>query len=246
MIDCFFFTCYSENGGFVMDSHFDKESLSLLIKRALGNRTQKSFAEDIQLSKEHLSRLITQKRDTPPTIDTLTKIAANSQNTVSLAELLTVCGYDPDTIAVPAVTKRMMDALQLACRNLPYAFSYLPCKNTDFYQLALQFSDGPIRHWYFHFLSETTFAGADQELSTNLLYLISSKMESMDKISFVTSIPLLFQYYIEHRPYNLDLNLSLILINENTLTISKEMLLQTTPSLHTDVFDHYNLSLNPV
>lgn len=34
-----------------MDSHFDKEALSLLIKKALGNRTQKSFAEDIQLSK---------------------------------------------------------------------------------------------------------------------------------------------------------------------------------------------------
>ena len=147
--------------------------------------------------------------------------------------------------SVPAVTKRMMEALQLACRHLPYAFSYLPCKNTDFYQLALQFSDGPIRHWYFHFLSGTTFARADQELSENFLYLISNQTEPMDKISFVTSIPMLFQYYIEHRPYNLDLNFSLILINENTLDISKEMLLQTACSLHTDILDHYKLPLNP-
>ncbi len=228
-----------------MDSHFDKAALSLLIKRALGNRTQKSFAEDIQLSKEHLSRLITQKRNTPPTVDTLSKIAANSQNMVSIEELLSVCGYDSNIIVVPAAVKHMMDALQLAFRSLPYTFSYLHCKNTDFYQLVLQFSDGPIRHWYFHFLSETTFKMADHELVANYLYLISSRTEPENKISFVTLLPLLYQYYMEHRPYNLNLNLSLILINENALTISKEMVLQTACSLDIDVINNYKLPLNP-
>ena len=51
-----------------MNSQFDKSAFSILLKRALGNRTQKSFAEDIQMSKEHLSRLVTQKRETPPTM----------------------------------------------------------------------------------------------------------------------------------------------------------------------------------
>ncbi|MEY8492860.1 helix-turn-helix transcriptional regulator [Lachnospiraceae bacterium 29-91] len=227
-----------------MDSHFDKAALSLLIKRALGNRTQKSFAEDIQLSKEHLSRLIQQKRDTPPTIDTLGKIAANSQNTVSIKELLSVCGYDPNTVVISAAARRMTDALQLAFRRLPYTFSYLPCKNTDFYQLALQFSDGPIRRWYFHFLSETTFKMVDNELAANYLYLISNKTETEDKISFVTSFPLLYQYYVEHRPYNLNLNLSLVLISENTLTVSQETLLQTASSVHENVLKRY-MFLNP-
>jgi len=222
-----------------MDNQFDKSALSLLIKKALGNRTQKSFAEDIQLSKEHLSRLITQKRESPPTINTLVKIAANSQNTVSLKELLSACGYDPNIVVVPTVFNHMKDALQLASKNLPYVFSYLPCKNTDFYQMILHFSDGPIHCWYFHFLSENTFAAAQQEHTTNFLHLISSKMESIDKISFVTSIPMLFQYYLEHRPYNLDLNLSLILINERTLTISKETVLQTSNSLHDNVLNSY-------
>ena len=58
-----------------MNGQFDKSALSILLKKALGNRTQKSFAEDIQISKEHLSRLVNQKRDTPPNIDTLNKIA---------------------------------------------------------------------------------------------------------------------------------------------------------------------------
>ena len=39
-----------------MNSQFDKSAFSILLKRALGNRTQKSFAEDIQMSKEHLSQ----------------------------------------------------------------------------------------------------------------------------------------------------------------------------------------------
>ena len=54
-----------------MNGQFDKSALSLLLKRALGNRTQISFAKDTQMSQEHLSRLVTQKRETPPTIDTL-------------------------------------------------------------------------------------------------------------------------------------------------------------------------------
>ena len=74
-----------------MNGQFDKSALSLLLKRALGNRTQKSFAKDTQMSQEHLSRLVTQKRETPPTIDTLMKIALNSQNRVALPELLAAC-----------------------------------------------------------------------------------------------------------------------------------------------------------
>jgi hypothetical protein len=139
----------------------------------------------------------------------------------------------------------MMEAIMLALSHSPYAFSKHSCDSTDFYQMILQFSDGPLHRWYFHFLPDNTFAAADHELATNLLYLISKEMEPNNKISFVTSIPLLFQYYMEHRPYNLDLNFSLILINEYTLTVSKEIVLQTACSLQTDALDNYTFSSSP-
>lgn len=228
-----------------MNNQFDKSAFSILLKRALGNRTQKSFAEDIQMSKEHLSRLVTQKRETPPTIDTLTKIALNSQNRVSLRELLSVCGYDPSTVSVPTTINHMMDAVMLALSHIPYAFSEHLCDGTGFYQMVLCFSNGPIHRWYFHFLTDNTFATADHELATNLLNLISKEMKSNDKISFVTSIPLLFQYYMEHRPYNLNLNLSFILINEHTLTVSKEIILQNAKSMPDEVLNSYTFPSNP-
>lgn len=228
-----------------MNDQFDKSALSILLKRALGNRTQKSFAEDIQISKEHLSRLITKKRDTPPTVDTLTKIALNSQNRVSLRELLSACGYDPSMVAAPAAFTHMMEALLLALAHFPHAYSEHSCDNTDFYQMILDFSDSPIHRWYFHFLPDNTFTAADHELATNLLYLISKEMEPNSKVSFVTSIPLLFQYYMEHRPYNLDLNFSLILIDKHTLTVSKEAVLQTASSLQTDILDSYTFPSGP-
>ena len=84
----------------------------------------------------------------------------------------------------------------------------------------------------------------DNELAANYLYLISNKTETEDKISFVTSFPLLYQYYVEHRPYNLNLNLSLVLISENTLTVSQETLLQTASSVHENVLKRY-MFLNP-
>ena len=70
-------------------------------------------------------------------------------------------------------------------------------------------------------------------------------MKSNDKISFVTSIPLLFQYYMEHRPHNLNLNLSFILINEHTLTVSKEIVLQTASSIPYEVLNNYTFPSNP-
>ena len=228
-----------------MNSQFDKSALSMLLKRALGNRTQKSFAEDIQLSKEHLFRLVNQKRDTPPTIDTLMKISLNSQNRVSIRELLSACGYDPDNVAVPTAITHMIEAIMLALSHFPYVFSEQLCDSTDFYQMILQFSDGPIRRWYFHFLPDNTFAAADHELAANLLYLISKEMESNFKVSFVTSIPLLFQYYMEHRPHNLNLNFSLILIDEQTLSVSKETVIQTACSLRADVLDNYIFPSSP-
>ena len=228
-----------------MNGQFDKSALSLLLKRALGNRTQKSFAKDTQMSQEHLSRLVTQKRETPPTIDTLMKIALNSLNRVALSELLAACGYDPNTVAVSAAIQHMIDAVTLALSHFPYKFSEHPCDVTDFYQMILDFSDGPIHRWYFHFLPDNTFASADHALAANLLYLISKEMDSHSKISFVTSIPLLFHYYMEHRPYNLDLNFSLILINEHTLTVSKETVLQTARSLQTDALDSYTFPSSP-
>lgn len=228
-----------------MNGQFDKSALSLLLKRALGNRTQKSFAKDTQMSQEHLSRLVTQKRETPPTIDTLMKIALNSQNRVALSELLAACGYDPNTVAVSAAIQHMIDAVTLALSHFPYKFSEHPCDVTDFYQMILDFSDGPIHRWYFHFLPDNTFASADHALAANLLYLISKEMDSHSKISFVTSIPLLFHYYMEHRPYNLDLNFSLILINEHTLAVSKETVLQTASSLQTDALDSYTFPSSP-
>ena len=152
---------------------------------------------------------------------------------------------EPNTISVPASINHMMEAVKLALSHIPYEFSEHLCDNTSFYQMTSCFANGPIHRWYFHFLSDNTFGTVDHELSTNLLSLISKEMKSDDKISFVTSIPLLFQYYMEHRPHNLNLNLSFILINEHTLTVSKEIVLQTASSIPYEVLNNYTFPSNP-
>lgn len=208
-----------------MNGQFNKSALSILLKRALGNRTQKSFVEDIHLSKEHFSRLVNQKRDTPPTIDTLYKIALNSQNRVSVHELLSVCGYNSNTIIVSPSINCMVESIMLALTTSPYTFSEPSFDMTDFYQMKFQFSDGPIHHWYFHFLLDSTFLTADHNLATNFLNLISKKVESNGKVSFVTFDSFIVSVLYGTSPHNLDLNFSLILINKLTLAISKENIL---------------------
>ena len=65
------------------------------------------------------------------------------------------------------------------------------------------------------------------------------------KIFLIFQMCIRDRYYMEHRPHNLNLNLSFILINEHTLTVSKEIVLQTASSIPYEVLNNYTFPSNP-
>lgn len=64
-----------------------------LLQRAIGNRTQKQFAEDAKMSAPYLSRLINDHVISQPSIGTVLKISAASEGRVSEDQLKAACGY---------------------------------------------------------------------------------------------------------------------------------------------------------
>lgn len=81
-----------------MDDKFAE--LALLVKKAIGNRSQNQFALKSGVNSGHLSRILNGKINNPPEPDTLKKIAANSQGNVTYQELMIASGHIDASIKV--------------------------------------------------------------------------------------------------------------------------------------------------
>lgn len=68
-----------------------------LLRCGIGTKTQKAFAEEIDISKEHLNRLLNNREISRPSIGLLKKMAAHMQ-TITERMLLESCGYEIEPI----------------------------------------------------------------------------------------------------------------------------------------------------
>ena len=68
-----------------------------LLRRGIGTRTQKAFAEEVGISKEHLNRMLNNKEISRPSVHLLKSIASHMQ-TISERMLLEACGYEIEPI----------------------------------------------------------------------------------------------------------------------------------------------------
>lgn len=214
-----------------MKNTFDQSTFSVLLKKAIGSRKQKDFASTIGISSAHLSRILNHRYDTPPSVDTLKKIAANAENNVTYHELLEVCGYisESDSITefslpeLPATSNKFVKATILTALEA-HGFSWELIHNAEDsqYDLAIRISDEDRLQWFFQFLSQKSEDQMRKALSGNYLKLLFQKMETSDKLSFVTCSRKEFEIYLDKLPENLNMNLSIILVNEAELDIQEE------------------------
>nr|WP_303181830.1 helix-turn-helix transcriptional regulator [Lachnoclostridium phocaeense] len=68
-----------------------------LLRRGIGTRTQKAFAEEVGISKEHLNRMLNNREINRPTISILRNMAGH-MNTITERMLLEACGYEMESI----------------------------------------------------------------------------------------------------------------------------------------------------
>lgn len=77
-----------------LDHKTDFSELVKLVSKAKGNKTRAQFAEETGLSLAYISKLLHNKLDKPPIVNTLKKIAGTTDE-VAYAELLDAAGYNP-------------------------------------------------------------------------------------------------------------------------------------------------------
>lgn len=206
---------------------FDKLALSRLIRLAIGSRTQLEFSEQIGISAAHLSRLVRGRVDSPPTINTLKKIAGHAENGVIYQALLDACGYSlpegrENPPGHPKKDCRFLRATILsALESLPVPWSVNPMDSQVLCDLSVSFEhmDRPAPCWYFYFLAPKQEPELWREMYKSLLYL---PVKQGDKCSLVTDSRDDYQQWVANPPLNLRLALSILFIDPAALTVLKE------------------------
>lgn len=75
-------------------NNFNKETFSKILKSAIGtNRTITEFSNECNVARPYISKFLNCKLDTPPSPETISKMASASRNNISEADLLVAAGY---------------------------------------------------------------------------------------------------------------------------------------------------------
>lgn len=235
-----------------MNQLYNKKEFAALVLRAVGNTKKKEFASLIDVSPEYFSRILNSKLANPPSIQKIQLIASHASNGVTYAQLLTAAGYasssmeDTATLDAPdmlteTVKKFMQGTILTALSSLGQPFT-LEQENKDTnYHMSVSFSAGAVTKWHFIFLYNATTELMNSQLNSLYSHLIFENVTETEKISFVTGSKEEFDLYLEKIPANLNLNLSVILIDEKALTIQKESWLHATSSISKEDISLYTL-----
>ena len=220
-----------------MTTNFDKAEFASLLKKAIGTRKQAEFAEAAGISKEHLSRFINQRLDAAPSAETLNRIAQQT-NAVSISDLYAAAGYIMDEFSEDNISSKEARAIKLINATLVSALTKFKAAWTIDYNfkgegrhLSICFENAPLHHWHFHYMEHNIDSSIQQHLQKSYLNLIFKDFEPQDKYSFVTSSPSEYESYRQKPPKNLQLNISVILVKNDTLSIVEETLLQSNHAL---------------
>jgi len=215
-----------------MKPNFDTAAFANLLLLAKGTRSQSAFADEIGISREHLSRLINQKSEFVPAPNTLRSIAASSEERVSYIQLLFVANYlresdltdlkGSNTASLDNIDKKPLTAtLMTALSSTPYEWTL---KNNLHFDLSIELKPNDNK-WLFICSSNAETAKINCQLQYNYLQVLKTSANSLDKFSFVTASEKEYISFSKQSPVNLTANLSIILINPHKLEILKEIVL---------------------
>lgn len=246
-----------------INSSFNKKLFSELLIKVKGTRTLTRFAEDTSISIAHISRIINQRLDSPPSPETIKKFVGVEKNGVTYKDLMMAAGHLEERITLKNIdideTPDPMEGItennQVACNSIDeHHRKYKSlCMSTLLFTLSCNGHTWKITHgsdivkpeinefslevdedfmqpWHFQlkYLSPSILENSNYPyiFETNALYtwgqLAIKEADKHSKYSIVTDYEELYNTYLRLAPKNLDLTISLILVNPMELQVLKE------------------------
>ena len=234
---------------------FDKEKFSELLKMAKGNLKQADFADSVPMSRTYISSFINKQSDRPLMPKMLERIAAASEGRVSYEALLSASGYDPakytnnSTISLQKSSSQNEELLgSIIMGNLRRApFTWTSGQSLSTPRLPFDFSISPIGNdidfWHFSYMCiqrKDKFNLENLRLSTYGKLAEIPGLENA-KITIVTNSVLVYNSFVNNKPLNLGIFLSIVLIDIDAFSIKSEETLFKPEYIPNDCQIRFNL-----
>ena len=227
---------------------YDAEEFKELVKKAIGDRTQRQFSEDTGLSIYYINRLINGKIDKAPRPNTISIIAAVAQNGVTSTELLQSAGYDKNdgiayeatdeyTSKVRLVSPERERFVRLGAATIGAAITASKCKyyvesvtSSIEYDFVVHIEvEGDMFRWQYQFLVEMPPKRRDTRSLALVYYQKENGLVKPTNVSviqtYVTESKELYDAILQNVPATSEYS-SVTLIDPNRLEILKSDLLK--------------------
>lgn len=205
---------------------FNKEQFAKLLEKAKGNRSINKYASDANVSPAHISRLLRQLLDAPPSPEIISKLSQAAFNEVTYDNLMTAAGHiDVSEGEIMTSAKGSIIEKKFQQALIPYLFHLgniksinPPGNEISPFDLKVELSNGIYKSWYF--ICKTDLS--NMNLSLLLGQLALCPFEDDDKITITVKSEKDYEFILKNKPLHLCINLFVMLIDLDFLEVIKE------------------------
>lgn len=208
-------------------SNFDLVTFAILLEKAKGDRTINQYANTINISAAHISRLLRKLVKSPPSPDTISKFASDAYNGVTYSELMLAAGHIDDKTEDISTEKIQTQTVESEKNFFQVILSDLYTRDFEWSlnktingpaDLMLEITNWEYSKWYIQIKPYVT---------PRTIYNIYGQIACIDltpvtKISVVVGSKNEFDLFFSNPPKSLRANLYVMLIDLSSKKITKE------------------------
>ncbi|WP_291637733.1 hypothetical protein [Clostridium sp.] len=208
-------------------SRFDLVTFAMLLEKAKGDRSINQYANTIDVSAAHISRLLRQLVKSPPAPDTINKIASAACNGVTYSDLMLAAGHINDRTEEISTENKRIQIIENKKKFFQVILSDLYTRDFQWSlnktidgpaDLMLEITNWEYSKWYIQikpFVNTTIMYNVYGQIATNVL-------ASDIKVSIAVGSQKEFDLFVNNPPKSLSANLYVMLIDLKNVKIIKE------------------------
>ena len=208
-------------------SNFDLDTFAILLEKAKGDRSINQYANTIDISAAHISRLLRKLVKCPPAPDTINKLAGGAYNGVTYSELMLAAGHIDDKTEEISTNSKRISIIESEKKFFQIILSDLYTRDFEWSlnktingpaDLMLEITNWEYSKWYIQikpFVTSKTIYNVYGQLS-------SIELTSDTKVSIAVGSKNEFDLFVSTPPKSLRANLYIMLVDLNCGKIMKE------------------------
>ncbi|MCB2308642.1 hypothetical protein LGL08_19055 [Clostridium estertheticum] len=208
-------------------SKFDLVTFAILLEKAKGDRSINQYANTINISAAHISRLLRKLVKSPPSPDTISKFASGACNGVTYNDLMLAAGHIDDKTEGISTEKKQTQTVEKEKNFFKVILSDLYTRDFEWSlnktingpaNLMLEITNWEYSNWYIQIKPYVT---------SQTIYNIYGQIACIDltpvtKISVAVGSKNEFDLFFSNPPKSLRANLYIMLIDLDSGKIMKE------------------------